>query len=189
MSIKLFIITAVAAVALGITNAVTEEPIKLQIEQAGVESRKYVLPDAQEFVRIDIAEYQSEFPDIAEVYEGKSSGDTVGYVLKVLSKGYGGNIELFVGIDSLEHKIQNIGIGSHRETPGLGDKAIQSEFLARCAEKSAEGLLTIVSGKPTKAQEVEAITGATITSKAVVRGVNSAMTFYNQVLKDGGADR
>ncbi|MFO7154022.1 MAG: RnfABCDGE type electron transport complex subunit G [Caldicoprobacter oshimai] len=189
MSIKLFIITAVAALALGITHAITEEPIRLQNEQASVEARKGVLPDAQEFVQVDISEYKDEYPNVVEVYQGKLGDDTVGYVFKVISKGYGGDVELFVGIDAKENKIENVSIISHNETPGLGAKAAEPDFLSQYTGKSAGSPLAVVRGGATQDTQVEAITGATITSKAVTQGVNSAVEFYNRVLKDGGADR
>jgi electron transport complex protein RnfG len=189
MSIKLFIITAVAALALGITHAVTEEPIRLQNEQASMEARKAVLPDAQEFLPVDISEYRDEYPNVIEVYQGKSGDDTVGYVFKVVSKGYGDDVELFVGIDAKENKVENVSIISHNETPGLGAKAAEPAFLSQYTGKSADSPLAVVRGNPTQDTQVEAITGATITSKAVTQGVNSAVEFYSQVLKDGGADR
>jgi electron transport complex protein RnfG len=189
MSIKLFIITAVAALALGITHAVTEEPIRLQNEQASMEARKAVLPDAQEFLPVDISEYRDEYPNVIEVYQGKSGDDTVGYVFKVVSKGYGDDVELFVGIDAKEDRVENVSIISHNETPGLGAKAAEPAFLSQYTGKSADSPLAVVRGNPTQDTQVEAITGATITSKAVTQGVNSAVEFYSQVLKDGGADR
>jgi electron transport complex protein RnfG len=189
MSIKLFIITAVAALALGITHAVTEEPIRLQNEQASMEARKAVLPDAQEFVQVDISEYKDEYPNVVEVYQGKSGDDTVGYVFKVISKGYGGDVELFVGIDAKENKIESVSIISHNETPGLGAKAAEPDFLSQYTGKSAGSPLAVVRGSATQDTQVEAITGATITSKAVTQGVNSALEFYSRVLKDGGAER
>ncbi|MBM7581734.1 electron transport complex protein RnfG [Caldicoprobacter guelmensis] len=189
MSIKLFIITAVAALALSVTYAVTEEPIRLQNEQASMEARKAVLPDAQEFLPVDISEYKDEYPDVIEVYQGKSGDDVVGYIFRVVSKGYGGNVELFVGIDGKENRIESVSIISHKETPGLGAKATESDFLSQYTGKSADSSLVVVRGRATQDTQVEAITGATITSKAVTQGVNSALEFYGRVLKDGGAER
>lgn len=189
MSIKLFIITAVAALALSVTYAVTEEPIRLQNEQASMEARKAVLPDAQEFVQVDISEHKDEYSNVVEVYEGKSGDDTVGYVFRVVSKGYGGDVELFVGINAKENKIESVSIISHKETPGLGAKAAEPDFLSQYTGKSADSSLVVVRGRATQDTQVEAITGATITSKAVTEGVNAAVEFYGRVLKDGGAER
>ncbi|MFO7295784.1 MAG: RnfABCDGE type electron transport complex subunit G [Clostridia bacterium] len=188
LSIKLFIITAVAALALGITYAVTEEPIRIQNELASLETRKAVLPGAEEFVQIDLSEYKGQYPNVVEAYQGKSGSDTVGYVFKVISKGYGGDVELFVGINSKEDRIENVSIVSHNETPGLGAKAAGSDFLSQYSGKPAGSPLAVVRGSATKDTEVQAITGATISSKAVTEGVNSALELYGRLLKDGGAE-
>ncbi len=189
MSLKLFIITALAALALGITYAVTKEPIEQQKEQAGIEARRAVLSDAQQFVAVDIELYKNEYPGIVEVYEGRAGDTEVGYVFRILSKGYGGNIELYVGLNTSEGKVAGITIASHSETPGLGANAAEPEFLSRFYDKPIDKPLAVVTGDSGKADEVEAITGATITSKAVVDGVNDAISLYNQVLKDGGEAR
>lgn len=189
MSIKLFIITVVAALALGITHAVTEEPIRLQNEQVSLEARKAVLPDAEEFVQVDLSEYREEYPKVVEAYQGKSGEDTVGYVFKVVTKGYGGDVELFVGIDSKEDKVKNVNIISHNETPGLGAKAAEPDFLGQYSGKPVGSPLTVVRGSATQDTQIEAITGATITSKAVTDGVNSAVELYGRLLKDGGAEK
>lgn len=189
LSIRLFIVTAIAALALGITHAVTEEPIRLQNEQVSLEARKAVLPDAQEFVQVDLSEYKDEYPNVVEAYQGKSGDETVGYVFRVVSKGYGGDVELYVGIDVNENKIESVNIISHNETPGLGAKAAGLDFLSQYSGKPVDGPLTVVRGRATQDAQVEAITGATITSKAVTEGVNSAVELYGRVLKNGGAER
>jgi electron transport complex protein RnfG len=189
MVIKLFIITAVAALALGVTHAVTQEPIRQQNEQAAIESRKAVLPDGEQFNTVDISQYQNEYPGIVEVYEGRAGDTGVGYVFKIVSKGYGGDMELYVGISASEAKLTGITVVNHSETPGLGAKAADPEYLEQFIGKPVENPLNAVNGEPTKDEEVEAITGATITSKAIIEGINDAITLYNQVLKDGGEGR
>ena len=189
MSLKLFIITAVAALALGVTHAVTEEPIRQQNELAGIESRKAVLPDGEEFIEVDTARYQAEYPGIIEVFEGRKGSTEVGYVFKILSKGYGGNMELYIGINTSESKLDGVTIASHSETPGLGANAAEPGFLGQFYGKPVISPLTVVKGDSGNAEEVEAITGAIISTKAVVEGVNEAILFYNQVLRDGGEAR
>ena len=92
-------------------------------------------------------------------------------------------------LNTSEGKVAGITIASHSETPGLGANAAEPEFLSRFYDKPIDKPLAVVTGDSGKADEVEAITGATITSKAVVDGVNDAISLYNQVLKDGGEAR
>jgi len=186
----LFIIAAVAALALGLSNLVTEEAIAEQKENAANKARQDVLPKAQEFVKKDIEpEYQSsEKSHITEIFEGKSGGTTVGYTLKVLTKGFGGDVELIVGI-STENNIEKVAITSHAETPGLGAKAVEASFLDQYHGKGLDANLVVVKGTPSKDVEIQAITGATITSDAVTDGVNLAKNYYKQVLAGGGEEQ
>jgi electron transport complex protein RnfG len=189
IALKLFVITAVAALALGLTHAITEEPIEQQIQEANIQARKAVLPQGEEFEALDISKYQEQYPEIIEAYEGKKGTDTVGYTFIVECKGFGGIIEVFVGISTDEHKVEGIQIGNHQETPGLGAKVTEPGFVMQYTGKPVTAPLAVVKGVPSKEQEVEAITGATITSKAVTQGVNTVTDFYNRVLKDGGGDK
>ena len=117
---------------------------------------------------------------ISEVYEGKDGADIVGYTVKVLPKGYGGEIELIVGISS-DGKITGINIGNMSETPGLGAKAKESDFQSQFTDKPASDL-TLVKGSASSEDEVSAISGATITSTAVTNGVNVAIELFNDSL-------
>jgi len=176
LGLKLLLITAVAALALGLTYTLTKEPIAMQQEKAAAEARMAVLPSAQEFepVEVDVEEY----PDIKEVYAGSSDGSIVGYTIKATSKGYGGQLEVMIGINA-DNTIQTVKLLSHSETPGLGAKAAEPKFQEQFNLKSAAG--------PLEYDEIEAVTGATISSKAVLNAVNKAIGYVNDVLQAGGA--
>ena len=118
LGVTLFAICAVAALVLGVTNNITAPVIEERNIQASNEARKTVLPEADEF-----KELEGMNSDIVlEVYEGIKDGQVIGYTIKTSSKGYGGAIELMVGI-SKDGKITGVEIGNHSETPGLGSKA------------------------------------------------------------------
>ncbi|MGL4911367.1 MAG: RnfABCDGE type electron transport complex subunit G [Romboutsia sp.] len=181
----LFAICAVAALALGFVNQVTAPVIEERNIQANNESRQIVLPEAKEFKQLDNNVFENveglEDGIISEVYEGINGSEIIGYTIKTLPKGYGGAMELIVGI-STDGLITGINIGSMSETPGLGSKAADPEFKDQFNEKQATEL-NIVKGKATSEDQIEAISGATITSTAVTNGVNAAVKVFNSSLK------
>lgn len=174
----LFAICAIAALALGITNNITQPVIEERNIQANNESRKEVLSDAEEFKLVENINNDV----VEEVYEGLKSGETIGYTIKTLPKGYGGTVEVMVGITS-EGKVNGIKIGNHSETPGLGSKAAESPFKDQFNGKGVEEALTVVKGNASSENDIVAISGATITSNAVTSGVNAAMEIFNQLVK------
>lgn len=180
LGVNLFTICAVAALLLGVTSKITAPVIEERSIQINNESRQIVLPEVTEFTKVDTNDYENIDDIISEVYEGKNGLDIVGYAIKTLPKGYGGQIEVIVGI-SLDGKVTGINIGEMSETPGLGAKANESEFKSQFKDKSASKL-SLVKGKISSENEVSAISGATITSSAVTNGVNSAIEVFNSYL-------
>lgn len=180
LSINLFAICSVAALLLGFTNKITSPIIEERNIQANNESRKIVLPQAKEFELVDNSEYENIDGIISEVYEGKNGSDIVGYTIKTLPKGYGGEIELIVGISS-NGKITGINIDDMSETPGLGAKANEASFKDQFNGKDASEI-TVVKGSASSDDEIAAISGATITSDAVTSGVNVAIELFNSSL-------
>lgn len=181
----LFAICAIAALALGLTNQVTAPIIEQRSIDANNEARQVVLTDASEFTQMDDNVFSNiqglEEGLVAEVYEGKNNNEVVGYTVKTLPKGYGGKIELIVGI-SKDGNITGIDIGSMSETPGLGSKAAEPAFKDQFSGKNTANELAVVKGKSSSENEIQAISGATITSKAVTKGVNAAIEVYNSGL-------
>jgi len=150
---------------------------------------KEVLPSATNFTKIasvtpnDGEKFDMKLDENGSVKEvNKADGE--GYAIKVGTKGYGGEILMMVGINK-DGKIGGIKILAHNETPGLGAKAPEKEFSGQYDKKSIEKSLKVVKTKPSADNEIEAITGATITSNAVTKGVNDAVEFYNKELKGG----
>lgn len=170
----LFIITAVSTGLVSIVYNITEPIITQQQIEKDNNSRKLILPDATEFVKVE-KEY---LEPIIEVYEGKNqSGETVGYTIKTATKGYGGPVEVTTGI-TVDGVINAVSMGSLTETPGLGAKAEDEAFYGQYAGKDVTEI-KVVKGVAPKDDEIAAISGATITSNAVTLGVNSAVELYN----------
>ena len=184
LGLNLLIISAVAALLLALTNSVTASTIAQRNEQANAEARKLVLESAQDFEEVkDVKTDNSKGVKVSEIYEAKdASGNTVGYTLKVLPSGYGGTIELMVGIDSAKGQVSGINVVSNSEPAGLGAKATNPEFSDQYKGKPLEELSVLKNGTPGDT-EIKAISGATITSTAVTNGVDAAIEVYNNSLK------
>ena len=184
LGLNLLIISAVAALLLALTNSVTASTKAQRNEQANAEARKLVLESAQDFEQVkDVKTDNSKGVEVSEIYEAKdASGNTVGYTLKVLPSGYGGTIELMVGIDSAKGQVSGINVVSNSETAGLGAKSTDPEFSDQYKGKPLEELSVLKNGTPGDT-EIKAISGATITSTAVTNGVDAAIEVYNNSLK------
>lgn len=180
LAIKLFIIAGMAGLILGAVHAITANPIAAQQKKTKDLAMVEVLPAAKTFDKSDV----QLTGNVVEVNQGKDGGNTVGYAVTVSSKGYAGPIEIMVGISS-EGKIEGIKILSMSETPGLGAKAKEPAFSGQYKGKSLDNPLEVVKTKPANPNEIEAITGSTITSRAVTKGVNEAVEFYKSELEGG----
>lgn len=178
LGIVLLLISGLAGVLLGFVHDITLEPIAKTEAAAKQKAMNEILPDADEF---KVSQVQLT-DKVLEVNEGYKDGKIVGYAIKVSPKGYSGAIEMMVGV-STSGEIGGIKILKHTETPGLGANAPNPEFSGLFAGKSADSTLVVVKGASTSDNQISAITGATITSKAVVLGVNDALEFYNSNLK------
>ena len=125
--------------------------------------------------------------EITDVQTAKGSdGSTLGYVITVLAKdGSQANITFSVGI-AADGTVNGYSITSIAETPGLGDKAKNEEFYSQFQNKQVEKF-DVVKQAPASDSEIEAISGATITSRAMTNGVNASITYFETVL-EGGAE-
>lgn len=174
VGLKLLLITAIATFALALTQMVTKEPIQAQVENAAIEARQAVLPGAEEFKALEVSNV--EYPSILEVHEGLAGGETVGYTFKLTGKGFGGNLEIIAGINA-KGTLEGVRILRHSETPGLGAESQKPAFYEQFSGKSAS--------EPLGDKDINAITGATITSKAVTNTVNAAIEYFNTELGGG----
>lgn len=180
LGLTLMAFTALAALALGGINMITEPKIAAQKAAEELAAQQAVLSTAASFVDQtgSLDGLKAEYPDVQAVFTAVDvDGNPAGMVIKVAPKGYGGAISIMVGI-SQDGKISGVRILSHSETPGLGANAEKPEFTNRLTGKSAEEQLVVVKGAPANENEVQAITAATITSTAVTNGVNQAIKYF-----------
>lgn len=165
-TITLFIICLVATALLGLTNDVTAPIISKLAVETEINSRKEVFPEAAEFGEAEIKGEASIVPALDE------NGNAIGYVVVNVAKGYGGDVSVMTGVDT-DGKVTGISILSHSETAGLGAKATTEDFRSQFI-----GLVNEITVSKDKAGDnsIDAITGATITSRAVVNAVNEAIS-------------
>ena len=188
----LFAITLVAGVLLGLVYQVTKDPIAYQEKLAQDKANQSVFASAQTFEDVALdeaaaARVATDFAGVSieSVKEAKdASGNGLEYVIQVKSKGYGDFITYTVGITN-ESSINGISIIKIAETPGLGMNA-EKVLVPQFVDKAASALTVAKNGQVTDANsQIEAISGATITSRAVTNGVNAAVSYFENVLKGG----
>lgn len=172
------LVAAIAAFALSSINGMTA-PIIAANEKAAMDAAMLeVYPEGSSFVD-SYADYSADASEqitglsIANVNETPS-----GVVYIVENGGYGGTITLMVAFDIEERVITGLRILTHKETPGLGANANTDWFNERYVDVDATNDLVVVKTEPANPNEVQAITAATITSKAVTDGVNIARSHF-----------
>ncbi len=173
--IVLFAICLVTTLLLGYTNQITAPKIKTLAANNAEAARMKVLETAKSFsepltVTLDGTEYT--------YYEGLAGdGTAAGYVFTTVTKGYGGDVKIMTGVDG-SGAVVGIEILQLTETPGLGMKAYDDAFLKQFFGKS--GSITVTKTTANEKQ-INAMTGATITSNAVTGAVNIALKLYDAV--------
>jgi len=178
LGFMLFLITAIAALVLSVSNQITAPKILESIIKTNQEARLAVLDTADTFEKIEV---QGE-ENIVEIYEGNKDDLVVGYTIKTISNGFGGKLEVLTGI-SKDGEVTGMKLLSHTETPGLGANAAKDEFQSKFLKKNSTDLVSINKVEPQNDNEVQAITGATITSKAVAKAVNTALEYFEANFK------
>ena len=172
-------ITLVVALALGAVNAVTAGPIAEQNAQKIKDSLENVMPGA-ESEQIDVPEGTTGTTEtknatsvtILSAYKMTKDGADAGYCVEVGPTGFGGAVDTMVGIDS-DGKVTGISvISASSETPGLGARSTEPEFQAQFAGQVGTEVAVAKDGG-----SIDALTGATITSRAVSEGVVAAAQF------------
>lgn len=178
LGLILLLITGIAGLLLGGAYEVTKAPIAEKIASDKQAAMKEILPTADKFDKSDVKINEK----VTEVNAGMKGTEIAGYAIKVTPKGYGGPVEIMVGLSN-DGKVTGIKILLHTETPGLGANAPEPLFSDQYKDKPTKDKLEVVKVAPSKENQIQAITGATITSKAVTLGVNDAIDFYNSSLK------
>jgi len=193
-TIILTVITLIAGIALGAVYGITKDPIAKAAEDKKQAAYREVFADADKFEAYDgdlvevndaIAAEGFEKTTIDEVVAAMKDGKAIGYVITVTNgSGYGGSVQFTVGVDA-DAAVTGISFLSISESPGLGMEARDNEEWApQYYNKNVEEF-TVVKGETSSEDEISAISGATITSKAVTKGVNASLFCFREFLEGG----
>ena len=184
LTVTLFATCVIVAGLLGLVNSVTCGPIaEINRENTQTAMKAVVAdPDNTEFSEaLENTDAMSAAAKAAggtldSVYEVLVGGENAGYAIKVVASGSQGNIEMMVGVDA-EGVVTGVSIVDNSETSGIGSKVMSNEPLS-----SGVGVLDQFQGKSAAAdgtltvgKNVDAISGATVSSKGVTAGVNAAL--------------
>ena len=186
--IALTIIAILAGLALSGVFFMTKDTIADQELAKEREAYKAVCPDAASFddaeeAKDAIAAMAGESTRVNEALVAKDeAGNVIGYALNVTGKGFGGDVTMALGLTA-DGKISGISFTELSETAGLGMRADEPAFKDQFAGKG--GQLTLVKGDASGEQEISAITGASVTSGAVISAVNAGLDLYETTLKGG----
>ena len=189
-AVILFAITLIAGLLLGVVYEVTKEPIVLQQTKRKNEACKEVFQDAADFEALELS-----MPEIPEATEKAAAtindvskaiaedGTVLGYVLDITThEGYNGDIQFTMGI-RMDGTVNGISLLSIAETPGLGMKA-EEVLKPQFAEKNV-GQFTYTKTGAMTSDEIDAVSGATITTNALVNGVNAGLECFKNELGGG----
>lgn len=195
-ALALTLITLVAGVALGGVYEITKDPIAKQEAQAKAEAYEQVFTDAAAFEEVEMDDtliqtirdqldqegYKAQ--SIEEVMRAEDqSGETLGYAFTVVtSEGYGGDIQFSMGVQN-DGNLNGISILSIGETAGLGMNADTPAFKDQFVGKQVEKLQYTKNGA-TQDDEINAISGATVTTNAMTNGVNAGLCAFR--VMEGG---
>jgi electron transport complex protein RnfG len=174
-------VTAITGIILGVVHDITLKPIEETQKRLKQEALNGALPEAGEFSEVKLAEGAD--PIIKDAWKATKDGAPAGFCVTVLPKGYGGPVEIVAGITN-DGRLRAIRILNQSETPGLGAKSAEPQFYGQFDNKDAP-TLKIVKTAPGP-DEIQAISGATITSTAVTNGVNTALAYWRSNLAPGG---
>lgn len=179
----LFAICLITALALASANLITSPKIA-ELEKQNLEKTMKKVITAEEYPKNTVSDKNEDIT----YYTAVNNGETEGYIFTFTEKGYGGEINVMTAIGN-EGKIIAVEIlDASDETPGLGQNVTKEDFCSRYKDKI--GTVTAVknNANPEK-NEIDAVTGATISSKAVTRAVNRAVETYGKITDNGGGEK
>lgn len=190
----LFAITLLAGLLLGFIYELTKEPIAVQRQKAVQKACAAVFEDAASFeeLQYDVTEdtavmLAEDGVEVGTVFKALGNdGSALGYVVQSTSgEGYGGDIVLYVGV-RMDGTLNGISLLEINETPGLGMKA-EDVLVPQFRDKKADAFTYTNTGSKSDS-EIDAISGATVTTKAITNAVNGGLLVVNELMQGGGAN-
>lgn len=172
-------ICLVVAALLGGVNAITKDRI-YEINNANtIKALKAVATTADEFPMIDVKDNMTDAAaaqgaKLTEAYEVKAGGEHMGYAFKIVASGSQGDIEMIVGLDA-DNAVTGVSIVDNKETSGIGSRVMENEALPSGVGVLDQFVGMSGAGELSVGKNIEAISGATVSSKGVTKGVNAAL--------------
>jgi len=172
-------ICLVVAAMLGGVNAVTAERIAAINRENTENALRSVAAAADEFVPVALSDAMTAAASangakLTEAYEVRAGGESAGCAMKVVASGSQGNIEMIVGVDS-DSAVTGVSIVSNKETSGIGSKVMENRALPSGVGVLDQFVGMSGAGSLAVGKNVDAISGATVSSKGVTKGVNAAL--------------
>lgn len=188
LTLTLLITCVIVAGVLGYVNSITKDKIAAFNKEKTTQALSAVFQNANspEFKKVSVTagmnagaeKYQAA---LEEVYRVKADGRNAGYAVKIVAPGSQGDIEMVVGVDP-DKAVTGVSIVNNAETSGIGSKVMENQPLANGA-----GVLDQFIGKSHAAgdlvvgKNVDTISGATVSSKGVAKGVNGALAAVDAI--------
>ncbi|MBE6769908.1 MAG: RnfABCDGE type electron transport complex subunit G [Ruminococcaceae bacterium] len=171
-SATLLVICLVATLLLGVTNLLTAGQIAKLEEETQIAAMNEVLP-AEGYTKTEGK----------EIYTAEKNGAVAGYIFVTSAKGYGGDINVMTAVDPAGKILAVSILSASDETPGLGQNVTKEGFYSQFLGLSGD-ITVVKNGADATKNEINAVTGATISSKAVTKAVNEALTLYSENFGD-----
>ena len=171
-SATLLVICLVATLLLGVTNLLTAGQIAKLEEETKIAAMNEVLP-AEDYTQTEGK----------EIYTAVKNGAVAGYIFVTGAKGYGGYISVMTAVDPAGKILAVSILSASDETPGLGQNVTKEGFYSQFLGLSGD-ITVVKNGANSTDNEINAVTGATISSKAVTKAVNEALTLYSENFGD-----
>ncbi len=179
VTLNLVIVYLVGGFILAFVYANASPRVFKNNEETEKKALKELVPDADSNEKHEWTVHDKH----AKYFIMKKGGDTIGYVIQSFGKGYSSYINTFIATDK-DFKVQKINILGHGETPGLGDEIETDWFKNQFKDKSIDHLKVI---KGDTKEDIQAISGATISSRAVTEdAVKNGVAYLIKTVKEGG---
>lgn len=172
LALRLLAFCLAAGLLLAATNALTKGPIAYQADLTAQNARKQVLTEASSFQKLS-GGGDPAYPHLTAVYEGVDKDGVVGYTFSLSPMGFKAVIEMTLGVNK-DGAITALSVDSQSETAGLGTKITTDSYLRQYQGAAADSA--------TLTEQIDGITGATVTSKAVVSAVGEAVSYAEREL-------
>ncbi|MBQ8303338.1 MAG: RnfABCDGE type electron transport complex subunit G [Clostridia bacterium] len=171
-SATLLVICLVATLLLGVTNFFTSDLITKLEQETQTAAMQEVLP-AEGYIKTEGK----------EIYTAEKNGAVAGYIFVTSGAGYGGDIKVMTAVDPAGKILAVSILSASDETPGLGQNVTKEGFYSQFLGLSSE-ITVVKNGANAEVNEINAVTGATISSRAVTKAVNEALTLYSDNFGD-----